>query len=219
MKNSDVVGMASFQVHAVTGRGEWRERAAHVTPETIAEHIRRGVGLPRLAWDTALVGHPSCNRGTMLATVGDRAVDVLTDRPLYERFLEEFRHVPFDRRDVKRMARKVVGVALRNPFWLLRGGAFLLKKLWAVRRGLWRRERIGKITFFIHNFMDSGALDPERIRNCSFMVITDDGPISMCEHNARRDDFILKPIALRSDAPRHVLWDPRSGRIERFTAS
>ena len=217
MKNSDVVGMASFQVHAVTGRGEWRKRSVHVTPETIAERIRRGVGLPRLAWDTALVGHPSCNQGTMLATVGGQAVDVLTDPPLYERFLEEFRNVLFDRRDVKRTAQKVIGVALLHPYWLVRGGAFLIKKLWSVRAALSRRERIGKMTFFIHNFMDSEALDPERIRNCSFMVMTDDGPISMCEHNARRDDFILKPIALSSDTLRDVLWDPRSGEIERFS--
>ncbi|HEY3202133.1 MAG TPA: radical SAM protein [Thermoanaerobaculia bacterium] len=212
IRNSDVVGMASFQVQAVTGRGEWRERAATVTAENVAERIRRGVGIPALAWDTALVGHPSCNRGTMLATVGDRVVDVLTDPPLYERFLEEFRHVPFDRRDVKTTARRVLVVALRHPYWLFRGGAFLIRKLWPVRSALWRRERIGKITFFIHNFMDSRALDPERIRNCSFMVMTDDGPVSMCEHNARRDEFILKPIAL--DATRsQTLWSPVSGTI------
>jgi uncharacterized radical SAM superfamily Fe-S cluster-containing enzyme len=218
-ENSDVVGMASFQVHAVTGRGEWRERAAGVTSQAIAERIRRGVELPRLAWDTALVGHPSCNQGTMLATVGEEAVDVLTDRGLYERFLEEFRHVPFDRRDVKRTAGRVVRSALRNPYWLMRGGLFLLRKLWTVRRELLRGKRIGKITFFIHNFMDSSALDPERIRNCSFMVMTDDGPISMCEHNARRDEFILKPIALPSATESTIRWNPRNGRIEESRTS
>ena len=213
LRNSDVVGMASFQTQAVTGRGEWRVRAPSVTPAAIAERIRRGVGLPRLAWDTALVGHPKCNQSAMLATAGDRAVDVLTDRPLYERFLEQFRHVPFDRRDVRRTAREVLGVALQNPFWLLRGGGFLAGKLWSLRRALWRRERIGKITFFIHNFMDSGALDPERIRNCSFMVMTDDGPVSMCEHNSRRDEFILKPFSVATPEGRG-LWDPRSGRLQ-----
>jgi len=214
LENTDVVGMASFQVHAVMGRGEWRERSPEVTPQAIAEAIRQGVGLPRLAWDTALVGHPSCNRGTMLATVGERTVDVLTDRGLYERFLDEFRHVPFDRRDVTRTARRVVFTLLRNPYWLMRGGLFLLRKLWTVRRELRRRERIGKITFFIHNFMDSSALDPERIRNCSFMVMTDDGPISMCEHNARRDEFILKPIVLPSPTAAQATWNPASGEIE-----
>ena len=121
LEHSDVVGMASFQLQAATGRGEWRERAAHVTSEAIRERIREGVGLPRLAWDTALVGHPSCNRGTMLATVGGRAIDVLSDPPLYERFLQEFRHVAFDRRHVLRTARSVVLSAFRHPYWLARG--------------------------------------------------------------------------------------------------
>jgi pyruvate-formate lyase-activating enzyme len=195
LHNSDVVGMASFQVQAITGRGEWRTRAPGVTADAVAERIRRGVGLPALAWDTALVGHPACNRGTMLATVGQEAVDLLTDRRLYERFLEEFRHVPFDRRNVPRTARRVVAAALSRPFWLARGGMFLARKLWSVRRSLLRRQRFGKMTFFIHNFMDAASLDPERIRNCSFMVMTDDGPVSMCEHNARRDDYILRPVA------------------------
>jgi tetraether lipid synthase len=213
LTRSDVVGMASFQVQAVTGRGEWRERSPEVTPDAVAERVRRGVNLPRLAWDTALVGHPKCNRGTMLATVGDQAIDVLTDRPLYEKFLQEFRHVPFDRRDVPATARKVITAALGQPYWLLRGGAFLAGKLWAARRSLLRRERIGKMTFFIHNFMDAGALDPERIRNCSFMVMTEDGPVSMCEVNSRRDDFILRKLELPTH-PAAPLWDPRTGRVE-----
>ncbi len=212
VRHSDVVGMASFQVQAETGRGEWRGRAAEVTPDSIAERIRRGVRLPALAWDTALVGHPQCNRGTMLATVGGQCVDVLTDRPLYERFLQEFRHVTFDRRDVSSTARRVVGAAFRRPYWLLRGGAFLVRKLWSARRGLLRRERIGKITFFVHNFMDAGDLDPERVRNCSFMVMTEEGPVSMCEHNARRDAYILKPIRLPT-ASGAAAWNPLDGRI------
>ncbi|MGH9369076.1 MAG: radical SAM protein [Thermoanaerobaculia bacterium] len=211
LERSDVVGMASFQVQAATGRGEWRVRSPEVTPDAIAERVGQGVGLPRLAWDTALVGHPQCNRGTMLATVGGRAIDVLTDRPLYEKFLQEFRHVPFDRRDVPATARKFLAAALSEPYWLLRGGAFLAGKLWQVLPGLLRRERIGKITFFVHNFMDAGALDPERIRNCSFMVMTEEGPVSMCEVNSRRDDFILKKLPLPAD--RAPLWDPRTGRV------
>jgi pyruvate-formate lyase-activating enzyme len=211
LENSDVVGMASFQLQAVTGRGQWRERPAHLTGEAIRERIRRGVGLPKLCWDTALVGHPSCNRGTMLATVGGRAVDVLTDPPLYERFLEEFRHVSFDRRDVTKTARQVLSKAFRNPYWLARGGAFLLRKLWSIRRELWRREKIGKITFFVHAFMDAHALDPERIRNCAFMIMTAEGPVSMCQHNARRDDYILKPFVLPGG--RAGSFDPRTGVV------
>jgi hypothetical protein len=213
LRRSDVVGMASFQVQAVTGRGEWRERSAAVTPDSIAERIRIGIGLSRLAWDTALVGHPACNRGVMLATVGDRSIDLLTDRPLYERFLQEFRHVPFDRRDVVKTSRRVLSSAFRNPYWLLRGGAFLTRKLWEARTGLLLRRRIGKMTFFIHNFMDAGALDAERIRNCSFMVMTEDGPVSMCEVNARRDDFILKRIELPARPGWARSFEPRTGAV------
>ena len=40
------------------------------------------------------------------------------------------------------------------------------------------------------------------------MVMTDDGPVSMCEHNARRDEFILKPIPLASGKASPVLLEP-----------
>ncbi len=213
LERSEVVGMASFQVQAVTGRGEWRERSPEVTPDAVAERVRRGVGLARLAWDTALVGHPACNRGTMLATLGGRPVDLLTDRPLYERFLEEFRHVSFDRRNVVATARRVVAVALKNPYWLLQGGAFLARKLLEARAVPWRRERFGKMTFFIHNFMDADALDPERIRNCSFMVMTEEGPVSMCEVNSRRDNFILKRVELPGHAEGPRFFEPTTGRV------
>ena len=42
--------------------------------------------------------------------------------------------------------------------------------------------------------MDANALEQDRIDACSFMVMTADGPVSMCEHNAHRDDYILKPL-------------------------
>jgi hypothetical protein len=101
----------------------------------------------------------------------------------------------------------VMASAFRNPYWLLRGGAFLARKAWALRRELVRRRPIGKITFFVHDFMDAAALDPERIRNCSFMVMTDTGPVSMCEHNSRRDEFVLRPVSVPGQ-PRRASFDP-----------
>jgi len=218
LSNSDVVGMASFQVQAATGRGEWRERAPHVTMAAIRERITAAVGEGDLAWNAALLGHPDCHQATMLATAGDRAVDVLADQRLYEHFLEKLKSVPFDRRDVKRTARAVVLSLLRRPEWIVRGGAFLLSRLWRLRRPLLAGRKTGKITFFIQNFMDAGALDPERIAHCSFMVMTDDGPVSMCAHNARRDDYILKPLALPS-ASGPAVWQPLTGRVSREGAA
>ncbi len=210
LANSDVVGMASFQVQAATGRGEWQRKEAHVTMPAIRERVTAAVGIGPLAWDAALLGHPDCHSATMLATVGRTAVDVLSHQRLYERFLDEFKDISFDRRDVRKTALKVLSMAARNPFFLVRGGAFVLGKLWSVRGAFLRaRGRTGKITFFVQNFMDADGLIEERLRNCSFMVMTDDGPVSMCVHNARRDDYILRPLALPS-APGAV-WDPRTG--------
>jgi len=48
--------------------------------------------------------------------------------------------------------------------------------------------------------MDANELVQERVDACSFMVMTDQGPVSMCEHNANRDEYILKPMQItRSD--------------------
>jgi len=90
---------------------------------------------------------------------------------------------------------------------------FLAPKIWKMRRDLVAaRGRVHKLSFFVQNFMDSTALDPERIHACSFMVMTANGPISMCAHNARRDEFILKPLEVETAEGRAV-WNPLSGRL------
>jgi hypothetical protein len=69
------------------------------------------------------------------------------------------------------------------------------------------RGRASKLTLFIHDFMDARRLERDRIAGCSFMVATAEGPISMCLHNARRDDFLLRPLALADGS----WWDPATG--------
>jgi uncharacterized tellurite resistance protein B-like protein len=64
--------------------------------------------------------------------------------------------------------------------------------------------------------MDAEALDRGRVKACSFMVMTADGPVSMCEHNARRDEFILKPLDVaRSDGSveryEPLVWRKQAG--------
>lgn len=190
LDRSGVVGMASFQVHALTGRGTLGRREA-VTMEGVRGRIEEGIGARGLAWDGALVGHPCCHQAAMLVTAGRSVFDVLHDRPLFARFLEDFRHLSFDRRDVRATAREVLKIAFSDPYYVVRGGAFLLKGMWALRAGLLStRGKTGKITYFIENFQDADALDPERVSNCAFMVMTGAGPVSMCAHNARRDEFL-----------------------------
>jgi hypothetical protein len=63
--------------------------------------------------------------------------------------------------------------------------------------------------------MDADHLEPERVRACSFMLMTAEGPISMCEHNAHRDEFVLKPIAFRRRDGSLANYDPLSKPVNR----
>src|SRR5215470_18425208 len=60
--------------------------------------------------------------------------------------------------------------------------------------------------------MDACSLDKDRIDACVFTAATGEGPISMCLHNAKRDTFILRPVAL-GEGERQTLWDPLSGEV------
>ncbi|MCC6129762.1 MAG: radical SAM protein [Acidobacteria bacterium] len=213
LENSTAVGMASFQLQAGTGRGILGDRDDTVSLPSVRSRIEAGIGASGLSWETALIGHPKCHQAVMLATSGTSFFDVLSDRVLFERFIQEFRDLSFDRRDVAATAREVIKIAFRNPYFLAKGTAFLARAVWTLRRGLVKtRGKTGKLTYFIQNFMDARALDQERIDNCSFMVMTPSGPVSMCDHNARRDEFILTPLSLPS-LP-EATWDPLSGKIQ-----
>ena len=61
--------------------------------------------------------------------------------------------------------------------------------------------------------MDACSLDCERIQACVFKTMTTDGPISMCMHNAKRDQFILKPIAISTGGGKKY-WQPLTGKID-----
>lgn len=43
------------------------------------------------------------------------------------------------------------------------------------------------------------------------MVMTEDGPVSTCQHDPRRDNFLLKPVKL--DRPEPACFDPQSGTV------
>ena len=87
---------------------------------------------------------------------------------------------------------------MRKPQWFFRGGSFLLRHLWQSRQALIRnRGQVRQLSFFVQNFMDAEALNAGRIDACSFMVMTNRGPVSMCEHSAKRGEYILQPIKFR----------------------
>jgi len=210
-RRADVVGMASFQLQADTGRGVLRERDRVISLESVREQIGRGSGT-RISWDTVLIGHPGCHRIGITLEANGNLYDLNDDPAFFNRFLADFQHVMLDRRRPGQAVRALLEQAARRPAWLLRAARFFGPKIWRMRKDLLAAQgRVHKLSFFVQNFMDASALDPERIHACSFMVMTANGPISMCAYNARRDEFILKPVALETDAGPAV-WNPLSGK-------
>lgn len=192
------VGLASFQLQAETGRGVWGARGQEVSIERVRNCIESVAGR-RLPWDAIRIGHPECHSYMPTLVIGDDVVPVVEDPRLIGDFIADFSSHHADRRESWRhVAVQCFLEALQQPHWFLRGGKFLARHLWQSRWALLRnRGRVRQLSFFVHNFMDAEALNSERVNACSFMVMTNRGPVSMCEHNAKRDDYILQPIKFR----------------------
>jgi uncharacterized radical SAM superfamily Fe-S cluster-containing enzyme len=211
-RHADVVGMASFQLQADTGRGLLRERDRVISLESVRAKISEGAGTA-ISWDTILIGHPQCHKIGITLEANGNLYDLNSDPSFFKRFLADFQHVTLDRRYPKKAALALVREVLRRPAWLVRAIRFFAPKIWDMRRDLLAsRGRVHKLSFFVQNFMDAGALDPERVHACSFMVMTDRGPLSMCAHNARREEFILRPVEVETSDGRAV-WNPLSGAL------
>jgi hypothetical protein len=190
------LGMASFQMQADTGRGFLHKRGRALTRQYMQQLIDEACGA-RISWENVLIGHPQChNIGYTLVVGGREVIDLFDDAKVIEKFLADFGTVVLDRSDVPRSALKVAHhIFTQRPEWLRFGHRFALRLVARIARAMARTRsaRVGKLSFFMQNFQDADALDMERIHNCSFMVATRDGAVSMCEHNARRDDYIIPP--------------------------
>jgi 7,8-dihydro-6-hydroxymethylpterin dimethyltransferase len=197
IKNSDVVGMASFQLQADTGRGILHQRPDPISLETVQKKVSQGAG-NTLPWDTILIGHPKCHTYVPTLAVNGKAFGIIDDAQIFSDFLRDFSHVTHDRREgPMRIAWTYLKNCIRHPQWILRALTYFLPRIWKIKKDLVAgKGRTNKISFFIQNFMDENNLDSERIDACSFMVMTKEGPVSMCKHNANRDDYILQPIQI-----------------------
>jgi 7,8-dihydro-6-hydroxymethylpterin dimethyltransferase len=210
-KHTDVISLVSFQLQADTGRGVLRDRHQGITPDTMIEHIQSGADRA-LRFDTLTVGHPSCNRYAMAFSINGNLYDFFNDPSFTVPLLNATAKVNFSRVD-RRSAFLVASLAfIKAPHLWRRGLHWLVRNLWSAKADLWAaRGKVEKLTFFIHNFMDACHLEHDRIKACIFMVASPDGPISMCLHNAKRDEYILKPIAVSGTEGKH-LWQPLTGK-------
>ena len=207
--HADAVGFVSFQLQADTGRGEWSGRGAVISLNNVKREINRGIERA-LPWDITRIGHPKCHSYAPTFIVNGKCYPIIENQNLFASFLHDFAHLHQDRRRPRReLLTDFLRAGLRKPVWFLRGIAFVVSLSWRARVDLFKaRGRVRKLSFFVQNFMDADHLNPQRIDACSFMLMTADGPVSMCEHNARRDEFILKPITFHRRDDSLATYDP-----------
>ncbi len=210
--HADQIGLASFQLQANTGRGVMGGRDAAVTLTRVRNCIESGTQT-KLPWDVVRVGHPACHSYVPTLIINDSVYPVIDDVELFASFANDFSGSHQDRRHNK--SRVILGyltAALRQPVWLLRAARYIAQRLWLARSDLTAAHgRVQRLSFFVQNFMDATDLEDERVEACSFMVMTSDGPVSMCEHNAHRDNYILKPIAFHALDGTRKVYHPLSG--------
>lgn len=207
--NTDVVGMASFQLQADTGRGVLKKRDEVISLETVSEKIQEGAGIP-ISFDTARIGHPKCHKYGLTLEANGKLFDFFDDPTLFNMLIEKTRTLELDRTNKVKLAKNVINWLGQNPDFLFPAFKFAFRKLMEMKWDILKARRVGKLSFFIQNFMDASSLELDRIHACSFMVMTPQGPISMCMHNAKRDDYILQPIKLKSEQ----VWQPLTGKTE-----
>ena len=207
--NTDVVGMASFQLQADTGRGVLKKRDEIISLETVTEKIQEGAGT-RISFDTARIGHPKCHKYGLTLEANGNLYDFLDDPDWFNLLIERTRGLELDRTSPVKLVKNILSWLFKNPGIIPPTLAFLVRKLWVMKGDVLKAKKVRKLSFFAQNFMDASSLEVDRIHACSFMVMTPQGPISMCMHNAKRDDYILQPLKLKNQE----VWQPLTGKTE-----
>ena len=185
------IRLTSFQLQADTGRGVLRKRDRAITSDSVMATLSSGMDMS-LDFDSAAIGHVACTRYCPVLVAGDRAVSALGDAVLFGDLLAALE-------DSERCVAPYLNLwatgprtALRHPRLALRVLCHGLKLIWRLRGGLWAsRGRVHRMAVMIHSFMDAERLERSRCESCVFMVATENGPLSMCVHNARRDHHVF----------------------------
>ncbi|MEM9061487.1 MAG: radical SAM protein [Pseudomonadota bacterium] len=188
------IAFASFQMQADTGRGTLGARGSGLTRERVIGALEQGYGCA-LDTDVAAIGHPSCNAYAVAAVAGGRAVSLLSNRSLFNALAAAIEAAePVGGQAALQFWPAARRAILRRPDLAFRACFHLLGVVTRLGSGVWRaRGKVRSQTIFIHNFMDAQRLERDRCEGCVFMVATEDGPLSMCVHNAKRDVELFRP--------------------------
>ncbi|MFT5391882.1 MAG: hypothetical protein ACI8PT_002077 [Gammaproteobacteria bacterium] len=204
----DVVRTASFQLQADTGRAPLRGRDERVSSDAIWRFIAKGAGTT-LNTDAVQPGHRDCcSRCGLCLVIGERALDLLDDGT----FVAELQRVSVGVHLNRGRPLRILGKGTRwlatHPRWIGPIIAWGLRKAQQALPALVAaRGRANTLSFITHDFMHPCSLERSRITACVFKVMTSEGPISMCLHNTRRDEFTTQPVSLAHGA----LFDPMNG--------
>lgn len=213
-EHSDIVQFASFQLQADTGRGELRKRDDVISMETVWDQIEKGAEV-KLPFEAIQIGHGDCNRYSVSLTANGKMYPLLDSPDFVEEFMHASEGLVLDRTNKWNFAKNLGGWMIKNPKLAQKGILKVaLPKVFKMSKDLIASKgKMGKLTFFVHNFMDASQLECDRIDSCSFMVMTTQGPISMCMHNAKRDEFILQPFQVNKGSERKE-WNPLTGTVQ-----
>lgn len=209
--HADVIDLASFQIQADTGRGVLRERDFLITQGTVIEQIEAGAGT-KIQFDVPMIGHPKCNKKATLFEINGNIYNMTDTRG----FIEDMVAIAplIDRSEPELTTKRMFQSVISRPALWFQAIRYLAGIIWTAKWDLIRsRGKVNKLTIFIHNFMDACKLERDRIHGCVFMVATQDGPISMCMYNAKRDAFLLKPFAVATETG-EKLFHPLTGKLE-----
>lgn len=203
------VNLASFQMQAETGRGVLGARDEDlITQQRVMDLIEEGAGSP-LSFDLPLIGHPQCNRYTALLTAGNRLTPLYDAPEFFSALFPSIARQGSNWSVESNVVPQIIKTALFSPKLLIGGLRYVAHKAWALGPALIRGQRPHRISFFIHNFMDAEKLERGRCESCVFMVASADGPLSMCVHNAKRDQMITQKVS--RPVPGSLakeIWDP-----------
>jgi hypothetical protein len=190
-QHADVVGMASFQLQADTGRGLTRTRKQTISLDTVGAAVDSALGV-NLSWENVLFGHPKCHRIGYAGVIGkgDTVVDLFDNPEKLHEMLKTFDDVYMDRARPRRAVGQALEAAVKRG-WLVPGLKYWGKRVVENAPALIKAKgKVRKLSFFMQNFQDRSKLDHDRIDNCSFHTANDAGAVSMCVHNAYRDFYI-----------------------------
>jgi len=207
--HAEQIGLASFNLQAETGRGEWGTRAIEVSKDSVRRQIEAAAD-KSLPWDAVRVGHARCHDYLPTLVTNGKLHAAIDEPEDCARLLAAMPSLGSDRHLSRSALLRKYGLRLLkqpNTWWpALRYLARMTRKL--LPDLLRSRGQLHQLTFFIQNFMDANHLEQDRIKACSFMVMTHAGPVSMCEHNARRDEYILQPLQVTSKRGEVIHYQP-----------